>query len=74
MSDSDKSDVIKEAERTAKLAVDLFNKSSEICVKKFEEWAREHKNATVEEAHKTLVHFVKTAIVSSNMLVLKMTM
>ena len=71
---SEENDVIKEAERTAKFAIDLFNKASEICVQKFEEWARENKNATTSEAHQKLVNLVKSSIISSNMLVMKMTM
>lgn len=46
MADSEKQNILQEAERKANIAVKTFNNASELCVKKFEEWAVEHKDAT----------------------------
>lgn len=72
MADSEKQNILQEAEHKANIAVKTFNNASELCVKKFEEWAVAHKDATKEEAHNKLVGLVKTAIVSSNLFIMSL--
>lgn len=63
-----------EAEKKAKFVVDLFNKTSEMCAKQFEDWAGKHKEASREEAHAELVKLVRASIISSNMIVMGITL
>ena len=73
MSEEEKKKAQEEAEKKAKFVVDLFNKTSELCAKQFEEWAGKHREASREEAHAELVKLVRASIVSSNMIVMGMT-
>ena len=62
----------KEAEKTSKEIVDIFDKTANICAESFEKWCREHKESTKEEAHERLVKEVRGAIVTANLLAMMM--
>lgn len=74
MNENEKEQNEKEAEKKARFVVDLFDKTAELCAKQFEGWAERNKEASREDAHAELVKLVRASIISSNMIVMGITL